>query len=556
MKNKLLFLLLTLLIAPTSLIAAETCTVDIEFSFTAPDYLANQLVGYKLYKENVQVCATNDPNVSKISCQFPSEAGSFDFSLTAYYANGAESPPSPSFPFTIASVTGTPTPAPTSSTSPIAILSSSTAAGNAPLKVTFDGTSSTTPNWRIVSYDWSFGDGSQATGATTSHTFTTAGTYYTQLTVVDNRGLSNKVSTPIVVIGSAPANQNPIDVTGDNTTLPKPSAGNVADMTSIWDEMVIPTILTANDTSAVELGMKFQSSVDGYITGIRFYKGPGNTGIHLGNLWTASGKLLASVTFANETASGWQYQAFPEPVAITANTTYVSSYHTNTGYYSYDAGYFNGSGFDKPLLRALTNSESGGNGVYLYGAGGFPNQTWNATNYWVDVTFTTTLPVATTSAQLWDDSYIPATLSAADTGAVELGVKFKSSIDGFITALRFYKAAENTGTHVGNLWSARGSLLASVIFTNETRSGWQEMSLPTPVPISANTTYVASYHTNVGHYSVDTGYFDGSGFDNPLLRALTDSESGGNGVYLYGNSGFPNQTWNASNYWVDVVFTP
>jgi hypothetical protein len=29
-------------------------------------------------------------------------------------------------------------------------------------------------------------------------------------------------------------------------------------------------------------------------------------------------------------------------------------------------------------------------GVYRYGASGFPEQSYNRTNYWVDVTFTTT----------------------------------------------------------------------------------------------------------------------------------------------------------------------
>ncbi len=67
--------------------------------------------------------------------------------------------------------------------------------------------------------------------------------------------------------------------------------------------------------------------------------------------------------------------------------------------------------------------------------------------------------------------------------------------------------------------------------------------------------YVASYHTDVGQYSVDAGYFAGSGFDNPPLRALQDGENGGNGVYLYGAGGFPTDTFGSSNYWVDVVFT-
>jgi hypothetical protein len=259
--------------------------------------------------------------------------------------------------------------------------------------------------------------------------------------------------------------------------------------------------------------------------------------------------LLASVAFVNETASGWQYQKFPAPVAIAPNTTYVASYHTSVGRYSADGAYFAGSGFNSPPLRALANGENGGNGVYLYGTGGFPTQTLNATNYWVDVVF------SPASSSIWDETFTPSILEAADTKAVELGVKFQTEVGGYITGLLFYKGQGNTGTHRGNLWTSTGQLLASVVFANETASGWQHQEFPTPVAIASNTTYVASYHTSVGRYSADGAYFAGSGFDNSPLRALASGESGGNGVFLYGAGGFPNQTWNATNYWVDVVFS-
>ena len=56
----------------------------------------------------------------------------------------------------------------------------------------------------------------------------------------------------------------------------------------------------------MELGVKFRSEAAGFITAIRFYKGTGNTGSHIGNLWASNGTLLSSVTFSNETATGWQ----------------------------------------------------------------------------------------------------------------------------------------------------------------------------------------------------------------------------------------------------------
>ena len=136
-------------------------------------------------------------------------------------------------------------------------------------------------------------------------------------------------------------------------------------------------------------------------------------------------------------------------------------------------------------------------------------------------------------------------------------MKFRSDVAGTITGVRFYKASANTGTHVGNLWSSTGTLLATATFANETTSGWQQVNFATPVAITANTTYVASYHANAGHYSADINAFASVGVDNPPLHALASPVSSGNGVYAYGaNSAFPSQTWNAANYWVDVVFTP
>ncbi|MDA8187923.1 MAG: DUF4082 domain-containing protein, partial [Dehalococcoidales bacterium] len=74
---------------------------------------------------------------------------------------------------------------------------------------------------------------------------------------------------------------------------------------------------------------------------------------------------------------------------------------------------------------------------------------------------------------------------------------------------------------------------------------------------SANTVYVASYHTDVGRYAADDNYFANSGVDNAPLHALRNGVSGDNGVYAYGSSpAFPSQTYQSSNYWVDVVFAP
>jgi hypothetical protein len=153
---------------------------------------------------------------------------------------------------------------------------------------------------------------------------------------------------------------------------------------SIWDDLAVPAFPAITDGQPSEVGVKFRSDTDGYITGVLFYKGSANTGTHVGNLWTASGTLLATATFTNETASGWQEVLFSSPVPIVANTTYVASYHSASGYFAVDESYFL-TGVDNSPLRALAGGEDGPNGVYKYGASGFPTASWNSSNYWVDI---------------------------------------------------------------------------------------------------------------------------------------------------------------------------
>ncbi|HSK27605.1 MAG TPA: DUF4082 domain-containing protein, partial [Jiangellales bacterium] len=438
-----------------------------------------------------------------------------------------------------------------------------------------------------------------------------------------------------------------------------------------------PSPVTQGSGAAVELGMKFRTSVAGTVTGVRFYKSGATTGTHLGRLYTSSGTRLAEASFTNETASGWQQVSFSSPVQVSANTTYVVSFYAPDGRYSATLDYFASQRVSGPLT-ALANGVDGGNGVYRYAAGGgFPNSTFRAANYWVDVVFdhpdtsppavTSRVPapdatgVATTTAvsatfdeavtgavwQLvpqggqpvtgttaWDagarvSRFTPsqplaagtrytATLSGAkdaagntmttatwsfttaapdttaptvtgfspannatgvtvtspltatfsepvsaatigwslrgpsgspvagtaaydaatrtarftptsaltpqtaysvtlsgaadlagnvmapvswgfttgeatavatiwpasaapgsavgSSAAVELGVKFRADRDGVVTGVRFYKASANTGTHVGRLWSRTGTKLAEATFTNESGSGWQQVT--------------------------------------------------------------------------------
>ncbi len=159
----------------------------------------------------------------------------------------------------------------------------------------------------------------------------------------------------------------------------------------------------------------------------------------------------------------------------------------------------------------------------------------------------------TSNCTIWPDTAAPENPAVTDNQAITVGVKFRSDNTGYISGLRFYKGSSNTGTHIGSLWTSTGTLLARTTFTNESSSGWQQASFVTPVLISPNTTYVASYYSSLGYFAVNANYFT-IGVDRLPLHALAEGVDGGNGVFIYGDN-FPTQSLNSGNYWTDVLFS-
>jgi hypothetical protein len=186
-----------------------------------------------------------------------------------------------------------------------------------------------------------------------------------------------------LAFGVPPSSALAVDCPDQSANRGLPAASG----TSLWDASTTPDVPSTTDTNAVELGLKFRSTVAGNVTGVRFYKGPNNPGPHVANLWSSAGELLASATFAGETPSGWQQVSFTAPVPVAADTTYVASYHAPNGGYAANGSYFLVGGFSNPPLQALDNATAGGNGVYRYGPSAFPFESFCGTNYWVDVVF-------------------------------------------------------------------------------------------------------------------------------------------------------------------------
>lgn len=344
-------------------------------------------------------------------------------------------------------------------------------------------------------------------------------------------------------------------------------SGNPGSAVTLFGNQTPTVAAETTDASPVEVGTRFTTSTAGAVTGIRFYKGATNTGTHVGHLWSPSGALLATAVFTNESANGWQYAAFPTPVELTPGAQYTVSYLAPNGNYSSTSSYFTNPVTSGPLTAPVSA------GAYLYGAtGGMPKYSWQASNYFVDVTFvadSTSTPSSTptptptptstpsptqtpgaslpTGAETLFAGSTPASTNWADSAAAQVGVRFTSSAAGQVSGIYYYRATGDTASDTVYLWTATGTQLATATVSAATAPGWVYAAFDSPVAISAGTEYRASYYSTSKHYAVTTNGLSSSKSNGQDLTAL-------GGAYVYGTTAPTNTA--KHNYWVDIAFTP
>lgn len=158
-------------------------------------------------------------------------------------------------------------------------------------------------------------------------------------------------------------------------------------------------------------------------------------------------------------------------------------------------------------------------------------------------------PPSAASTGILSSSVRPEIAVASDTAAVELGVRFTAGQPGTITALQFYRSSRQKSSYVGTLWSRTGTRLATAVFPQSSKAGWQTAKLNRRVPVSNGQTFVASYFAPHGDYAATHGTF----FYRYQANHFTVPAGGG--VFRYGG-GFPTQSYSGSNYLVDIVFQP
>jgi uncharacterized repeat protein (TIGR01451 family) len=214
-------------------------------------------------------------------------------------------------------------------------------------------------------------------------------------------------------------------------------------------------------------------------------------------------------------------------------------------------------------------ADAGGNNVYdlvVSAADGIADPVLQA----ITVAVTDVVEAAPTGSRIFDTATAPANFvsGSADPTNYELGTKFAATVAGEVTALQYYRGAadaDDTDIRALTLWNGAGVSLGTVTLTSTAgQTGWQVAALAAPIALAANATYVVSYsyvHDNgVGNlesYAATSLYFNAArpGPDGVLI-GLASAASGGNGVFAVGTPGsFPTGSFNASGYWVDVLFT-
>jgi hypothetical protein len=233
---------------------------------------------------------------------------------------------------------------------------------------------------------------------------------------------------------------------------------------ALFSDLTVPLNQSASGT--YELGVKIQVTQPLSIRAVRFYKAFGETGSHTGTIWTANGFALASVGFSNESGYGWQQQALPTPLQLQPNTTYVVSVNANSAYA------LNSNGLGKQVANGPLGTVADGlNGVYNSVRGGFPNQSYQSSNYFVDAVV---------------GSGAPPTVTAQEPSPGETGVAANTPVQATFSRPMYPQSITSSSFTLAGPGGAQ--VAASVTYDAST----QTATLSPTAPLAASTTYTAT----------------------------------------------------------------
>lgn len=163
------------------------------------------------------------------------------------------------------------------------------------------------------------------------------------------------------------------------------------------------------------------------------------------------------------------------------------------------------------------------------------------------------------------------TIGPTDTfnngSALTVGMEFSTPATGIqVTQLWYWRAttAQGTAGVQGQIYrvSDQAALLDTpVTFGAPTGTGWQSVTLPTPVSLTAGAAYKVTVNFADGIYAATAAFWAGAGegvnglSHGGVLYAPsgTTAAGGAQGTFAIGGIQYPTGSFNNGNYWVDVT---
>jgi hypothetical protein len=278
------------------------------------------------------------------------------------------------------------------------------------------------------------------------------------------------------------------------------------------------------NVAALELGVELTTSADTYVTQVKYYKPSASTGQHIANVWNASGGLLASATFTNDSGSdvGWKTVDLATPVHMLAGNTFTISVWSNDFY-------FTGELFPSLTSGPLTVVH----GVYNYTSSpAFPSSSFYAvspvgSNYAVDLTVQASVPASTTITTT------PTTSSITYGSALSA-----STLSGGVGSVPGTFAFTNPGAVLG-----AGTHNVSVTFTPTDTANYLSSTGTLPITVAQATPTITTL-PRVAAFSYGTALSSAS---------LTGGVASVPGTFTFAS---PSIIPGAGNSTASVIFTP
>lgn len=301
-------------------------------------------------------------------------------------------------------------------------------------------------------------------------------------------------------------------------------------------KQVSNALAATNDNGAYTMGMQFQNSFPFYLNAVWFYSpfGSGELPETIGVYNVPAQSLVHSETpvWSGPSGSGWVRAAFMQPPLLNASTNYkaiiLKTGGTNNWYAAYThywdttgpgaSGLTNGPMTIPNNTNAL-NGQTGGGGQDVFNAGSalnYPNNAFNAGNYWVDAEVSTL-----GGYTLWGGGLPAGTSGFIGTGTFSGGLQFSVTSLSSLSGYWWYVpvGGDTVGSHyVGQLFTTTtgnsGTLVtgSQVTGTGTWIAGaWNFLPLSSPIILATSTNYVANVYETASsdiqflHHYWDTG---------------------------------------------------